>query len=59
MVNFSEAPKWLERFAEDFISDNKIDTLRAQIYTSVGHTENVKPEDSLLEKLRELCIEKS
>ena len=57
MVFFSERPNWMEKFSNDFIediSDKTIKTLRAQIHTSVGHTKDVIPARSLLEKLKKI-----
>lgn len=55
LVYFSESPNWMRDFIADFVqdvSDKSINTLRAQIHTSVGHTVDVVPEQSLLEKLK-------
>ena len=52
MVNFSESPDWMKEFVKEFVSDRPLKTLRAQIHTSVGHTENVKPEKEFLEELQ-------
>ena len=57
LVFFSERPNWMEKFSNEFIediSDKTIKTLRAQIHTSVGYTENVIPAKSLLEKLKNI-----
>lgn len=56
MVNFSESPDWMKEFVERFISDKPIKTLRAQIHTSIGHTEDVKPEKEFLAELQELRV---
>ena len=56
MVNLSEPLNWMEELAREFISDKPIKTLRAQIHTSVGHTEDVKPARNLLEKLQAVCV---
>ena len=56
MVNFSESPDWMKEFVEGFISDKPIKTLRAQIHTSIGHTEDVKPEKEFLAELQELRV---
>lgn len=54
MVSFNHTPTWLTEFANDFmksISDKELDTLVAQIHTSVGQTIEVKPEKDLVERL--------
>ncbi len=51
MVIFSECPNWMQEFSKDFIKDlseKSIKTLRTQIFTSVGHIEDVVPEKSFL-----------
>lgn len=50
-VNFTESPNWIEEFANEVVSGHDIHTLRAQVHTSVGHTENVKPDKELLDAL--------
>jgi hypothetical protein len=55
MVSFNHNPSWLTDFANGFlksVSDKEIDTLVAQIHTSVGQTIEVKPEKDLVERLR-------
>ena len=55
IVYFSESPNWMRDFIADFVhdvSEKSINTLRAQIHTSVGHSIDVVPEQSLLERLR-------
>ena len=54
MISLSESPDWYKYFAKFFVDEGytyKVKTLRAQIHTSVGHTENVLPEKNLLDKL--------
>lgn len=46
-IFLSDSPDWFEKLAENFVDESythKIETLRAQIHTSVGHTEDVAPE---------------
>ena len=53
-ISLSDSPEWFEVFAKNFIDENymhKVETLRAQIHTSVGHTEDVTPERSFLDRL--------
>ena len=55
MVSLNHTPSWLTDFANGFlksVSDKEIDTLVAQIHTSVGQTIEVKPEKGLVERLR-------
>ena len=40
------------RLVEDGFSDESLKKLRAQIHTSLGHTENVVPHEQVLEELR-------
>lgn len=54
MINFVETPNWMTDFCKSLSSRKDIDTLRAQIHTSVGHTENVKPDESFLDELRKM-----
>lgn len=49
---FSEHPNWISEFSDTAIADRPLGTLRALIHTSVGHTEIVRPEDGLLERLK-------
>lgn len=45
----------LSGFAADFVKDlseRSLRTLRGQFHTSVGYTENVRPADSVLDRLR-------
>lgn len=56
MVSFLDTPNWMTDFARDFlaeVSDEGLKTLRAQVFTSVGKTIEVKPEQTLLERLKE------
>lgn len=52
ILDFSESPAWKTDFFEKVIGNRPLKTLRAQIYTSVGHTEVVRPEVSLLKRLK-------
>ena len=55
MVSFLIVPAWLKDFATGFVrdlSDRNLQTLVAQIHTSVGQTVEVKPENDLLEALK-------
>lgn len=55
MVSFKHTPAWFTDFANGFLetlSDKELDTLVAQIHTSVGQTIEVKPEKELIERLR-------
>lgn len=53
MVSFNHTPAWLTEFANGFLkSDKELDTLVAQVHTSVGQTIEVKPEKGLVERLR-------
>ena len=57
MVSLSETPNWVRDFSVGFINDPSgqlLKTLRAQIFTSVGKTFEVKPESGLLERLRQV-----
>lgn len=57
-------PPWLshfilrvEAFAKGFLgslSDKELDTLAAQVHTSVGQTIEIKPEKELVERLRKV-----
>ena len=56
MIPLSESPNLFDNLARYLIDESythKVDTLRAQIHTSVGHMENVAPEKTLLDKLEE------
>jgi hypothetical protein len=55
MVSFAHTPTWLTEFANGFlksISDSDLDTLVAQVHTSVGQTIEAKPEKELIDRLR-------
>jgi len=57
MVSFRHTPSWLTDFANDFLksfADKELDTLVVQVHTSVGQTIEAKPEDALIERLREV-----
>ncbi len=56
MTDLEESPDLIRKFATDFVkdgSDKSLKTLRAQIHTSVGHTENIVPDQPLLKELRD------
>ena len=56
-VSLSGTPPWTRDFSLKFIDDPSIQslkTLRAQIYTSVGKTFEVKPESGLIDRLRQV-----
>ena len=51
----SDMPKWVRYFSEGFINDpsgQSLKTLRAQVFTSVGQTFEIKPESGLIDRLR-------
>ena len=55
MVSFKAAPNWAHEFATGFVrdlSERNLQTLVAQVHTSVGKTVLAKPERSVLERLR-------
>ena len=54
MFSLTEAPNWVSDFKKflDDTSDQSLKTLRAQIFTSVGQTFEIKPESPLIERLR-------
>ena len=54
MVSLTKAPSWVRDFNAflDDTSDQSLKTLRAQIFTSVGHISEIKPEGSLIDRLR-------
>ncbi len=55
-TSFSEQPDWMRNFSAAFIKNTTrrhVKTLRVQIHTSVGHTENVIPAESFLKELEE------
>lgn len=52
--DFLESSEWIKRFIQNFIKTNSaktLKTLKLQIHTSVGHTENIKPEKDFLERI--------
>ena len=54
-VSLSSTPNWTSDFCARFINDpsgRSLKTLRAQIFTSVGQTVEVKPETGLVDRLR-------
>ena len=54
-VWLSETPNWASDLSTRFIEDpsgKSLETLRAQIYTSMGRTFEVKPESGLVDRLR-------
>ena len=56
MIALSESPNLFDNLARYLIDESythKVDTLRAQVHTSVGHTEDVAPEKNILDKLDE------
>ncbi|MNC51738.1 hypothetical protein D3C75_1010430 [compost metagenome] len=56
MVSFLVLPSWPKEFATAFVQDlspKNLRTLRAQIHTSLGQTVQVKPEENLLQRLRD------
>ena len=58
MVSLAETPNWVREFSAGFIndpSDQSLKTLRAQVFTSVGQTFEVKPETGLIHQLRRDC----
>lgn len=57
MVSFKHTPTWLVEFATGFLrslSEKELDTLVAQVHTSVGQTIEVKPERDLIERLKKV-----
>lgn len=52
-VDFVQSPDWISDFAKGFISNKQIQTLRAEIHTSVGYVHIVEPEKPLLKRLHE------
>ena len=54
MVSLTETPNWVSDFKKflDDTSDQSLKTLRAQIFTSVGQTFEIKPESPLVDRLR-------
>ncbi len=57
MVSLTEAPSWVSDFKKflDDTSDQSLKTLRAQVFTSVGQTFEIKPESELIGRLRWGC----
>lgn len=56
MVSFTATPGWLRDFATGFVkdlSDKSLKTLVALVHTSVGQTTKVRPEQTLLQRLKE------
>lgn len=57
MVSFRVTPNWSKEFATGFVkdlSDKSLNTLVAQIHTSVDQTVEVRPEKDLLERLKKV-----
>ena len=53
MVGLSGTPDWTKDFATNFVKEpQQLKTLRAQIFTSVGQIFEIKPEHSLIDRLR-------
>ena len=54
MVSLARPPYWVSGFKEFLgeISDQSLKTLRAQVFTSVGQTFEIKPESSLIDLIR-------
>ena len=54
VVSLARTPDWVRGFKEflDDTSDQSLKTLRAQVFTSVGQTFEIKPEGSLIDLLR-------
>ena len=54
MVGLSGKPDWTKDFATGFVRDPRLlKTLRAQIFTSIGQTFEIKPEHDVIERLRQ------
>ena len=55
MVSFAEYPDWINDFRTnlDGVSEKSLKSIRAEIYTSVGHTELVVPEKPFLDRLKD------
>ena len=56
MYLIHDFPAWASNFKSVFLkefNDEGLKTLRLQIHTSVGHTENVVPERNLLDRLKD------
>ena len=55
MISLTETPNWASDFSAGFINDpsgQSLKTLKAQIFTSVGQTFEIKPESDLIDRLR-------
>ena len=55
MISFTEAPEWLSEFSKNLDRDRlnaELKSLRAFVYTSIGKTIEIKPETSLVGRLR-------
>ena len=57
MVSLTETPNWVSDLKKclDDTSDQSLKTLRAQVFTSVGKTFEIKPERRLIDRLRRGC----
>ena len=57
VFSLAKEPDWVRDFKKflDDTSDKSLKTLRAQIFTSVGQTFEIKPEGSLIDLLRGDC----
>ena len=58
MVSLTKTPNWASDFSAGFINDpsgQSLKTLKAQIFTSVGQTFEIKPESDLIDRLRGDC----
>ena len=55
MVSFAEYPDWINDFRTnlDGVSEKSLKSIRAEIYTSVGHTELIVPENPFLDRLKD------
>ena len=54
LVDFLEPSEWMQTLHRDFIKGEAVDTLRAQIDTSVGHIKYIKPEKTFLTALQDV-----
>ena len=58
MVGLSPTPDWTKDFTTNFVNEpQQLKTLRAQIFTSVGQTFEIKPEHNLIDRLRRAAEE--
>ena len=58
MIGLSGTPDWTKDFARGFLNEpRELKTLRAQIFTSVGQTFEIKPERGLIDRLRQAAEE--